>query len=227
MLPLCGIAGSPTSVLKNETIVSRTDNNPYEEFNTYALEWSDDEYIIYVNGIEAGRSDFGGISQDEEWLLLSVEVGGVGVGKRNTATKDAPQFQCAYPAYFDSSVRVNGNLYGADGNPVTYDVYSKTEHRVGTWIDGKPLYRKVIEVSSISTDSTSPTSVSFGVTTKVLVSIGGYIKTKNYGNTPVNSYHSAAFRTFTRSDGASKLVSYAGTSYTNNGAVFIIEYTKS
>lgn len=51
-------------------------NDPYEEFNTYALEWSDDEYIIYVNGIEAGRSDFGGISQDEEWLLLSVEVGG-------------------------------------------------------------------------------------------------------------------------------------------------------
>lgn len=51
-------------------------NDPYEEFNTYALEWSDTEYIIYVNGVQAGRSDFGGISQDQEWLLLSVEVGG-------------------------------------------------------------------------------------------------------------------------------------------------------
>ncbi|MBQ6932344.1 MAG: glycoside hydrolase family 16 protein [Clostridia bacterium] len=51
-------------------------NNPYEEYNTYGLEWNENEYIFYINGIETGRSDFGGVSQDEEWLILSVEVGG-------------------------------------------------------------------------------------------------------------------------------------------------------
>ena len=50
--------------------------NPYEEFNTYAIEWSETEYTIYVNGRKAGKSKFGGISEDEQWLLLSVEVGG-------------------------------------------------------------------------------------------------------------------------------------------------------
>ncbi len=51
-------------------------NNPYEEYNTYGLEWNDDEYIFYINGIETGRSDFGGASQVPEYLILSVEIGG-------------------------------------------------------------------------------------------------------------------------------------------------------
>lgn len=51
-------------------------NNPYESFNTYGLEWNENEYIFYVNGIETGRSDFGGASRAPEYLILSVEVGG-------------------------------------------------------------------------------------------------------------------------------------------------------
>ena len=51
-------------------------NDPYETFNTYGLEWNEKEYIFYVNGIETGRSDFGGASQVPEYLILSVEVGG-------------------------------------------------------------------------------------------------------------------------------------------------------
>ena len=51
-------------------------NDPYEEFNTYGLEWNEKGYIFYVNGIETGRSDFGGASQAPEYMLLSVEVGG-------------------------------------------------------------------------------------------------------------------------------------------------------
>lgn len=51
-------------------------NDPYEQFNTYAVEWNENEYIFYINGIESGRSNFGGVSQVPEWLVLSVEVGG-------------------------------------------------------------------------------------------------------------------------------------------------------
>lgn len=50
-------------------------NDPYEEYNTYGLEWNEDSYIFYINGIETGRSDFG-VSKAPEWLILSVEVGG-------------------------------------------------------------------------------------------------------------------------------------------------------
>lgn len=51
-------------------------NNPYEEYNTYGLEWNENEYIFYINGIETFRTDFGGVSQNEEYLILSVEMKG-------------------------------------------------------------------------------------------------------------------------------------------------------
>ncbi len=49
-------------------------NNPYEEFNTYGMEWNEDGYIFYINGVEACRTDFGGASQVEEFMVLSVEM---------------------------------------------------------------------------------------------------------------------------------------------------------
>lgn len=211
---LSGTDGQEISYTDDKTLITREFSEQQEHSIT----------VIVVDEFESARYT---VVLPKAGAILSVEVGGVGVGKRNTATKEAPQFQCAYPAVFDSNAYFGGNIYDSSGVPITYDVYSKSEKRIGTWIDGKALYRKVIEVSSVSTDSSSPTTVSLGVTTKRIVRIDGFLKTKNYGDTPLNSYHSAAFRTFTRSDGASKLVSYAGTSFTNNGAVFIVEYTKS
>ena len=52
------------------------ENNPYEEYNTYGVEWNENEYIFYVNGYETGRLDAGGVSQNPEYLLLSVEFAG-------------------------------------------------------------------------------------------------------------------------------------------------------
>ena len=51
-------------------------NDPYETFNTYGVEWNEREYIFYINGVETGRSAFGGTSRVPEYLLLTAEVGG-------------------------------------------------------------------------------------------------------------------------------------------------------
>ena len=51
-------------------------NDPYENFNTYGLEWNENEYIFYINGVETFRTDFGGVSQNEEYMILSVEMRG-------------------------------------------------------------------------------------------------------------------------------------------------------
>ncbi len=50
--------------------------DPYKEYNTYGLLWTEDEYILYINGIETGRSSYGGVSKAPEWLKLSAEVDG-------------------------------------------------------------------------------------------------------------------------------------------------------
>ncbi len=60
---------------KNVTISKA--NNPYAEFNTYGLEWNENEYIFYINGVETGRSKSGGVSKAPEFLILSCEVDGV------------------------------------------------------------------------------------------------------------------------------------------------------
>lgn len=52
------------------------ENNPYKEYNTYGVEWNADEYIFYINGIETGRISTGGVSDNPEYLLLSMEIGG-------------------------------------------------------------------------------------------------------------------------------------------------------
>ena len=51
-------------------------NDPYSEYNTYGVEWSPDEYIFYINGVETGRMRTGGVSDNPQYLLLSVEIAG-------------------------------------------------------------------------------------------------------------------------------------------------------
>lgn len=53
-----------------------TANNPYEEYNTYGVEWNEKEYIFYINGVKVKKTDFGGACQVPENIILSVEVGG-------------------------------------------------------------------------------------------------------------------------------------------------------
>ncbi len=50
-------------------------NDITNEYNTYGLEWTEDEYIFYVNGVETVRSTFGnGVSQVEEDVIVSLEI---------------------------------------------------------------------------------------------------------------------------------------------------------
>jgi len=80
-------------------------NNPYEEYNTYGLEWNEDEYIFYINGVETGRITAGGVSQNPEWLLVSCEVAGEngvahadrhGTGKMSMEPGDTAEFIVDY-----------------------------------------------------------------------------------------------------------------------------------
>ena len=79
--------------------VSRTyvKGNPYEEFNTYGVEWNEKEYIFYLNGMEYGRSDFGGVCQNPLFLILSVEMYGEnGVPSSRDKNADEAQFIVDY-----------------------------------------------------------------------------------------------------------------------------------
>ena len=47
----------------------------YAEYNTYGLLWTPEEYIFYINGVEAVRSDFEkGVSAAPEYGIISLEL---------------------------------------------------------------------------------------------------------------------------------------------------------
>ena len=47
----------------------------YNEYNTYGLEWTEDEYIFYINGVESARTSFGnGVSTIPEEVIVSLEI---------------------------------------------------------------------------------------------------------------------------------------------------------
>ena len=47
----------------------------YNKYNTYGLEWTDTEYIFYINGVETRRSSFGnGVSEVPEDVIVSLEI---------------------------------------------------------------------------------------------------------------------------------------------------------
>jgi len=60
-------------------------HNPYEEYNTYGLEWNPDGYIFYINGVETARTDFGGVCQVPLYLIISL-----GVSANITDNKNLP-----------------------------------------------------------------------------------------------------------------------------------------
>jgi len=51
--------------------------NIYTQANTYGLLWTEDEYIFYINGVEAVRSAFqDGVSRAPEYGIISLELPG-------------------------------------------------------------------------------------------------------------------------------------------------------
>ncbi len=64
----------------------KVDKDIYEEFNTYGLLWTENEYIFYINGYETWRTSFG-VSQVPEYLWLSVEI----AGESNSANPSNPE----------------------------------------------------------------------------------------------------------------------------------------
>lgn len=61
---------------KSTTLGSYKVPNPYTEYNTFGLEWNEDECIFYINGVETDRITGVEVPRVEEWIMLTVEVNG-------------------------------------------------------------------------------------------------------------------------------------------------------
>lgn len=86
-----------------------------------------------------------------------------------------------------------GNIIVAGITSTTgIDNYSTNEIRVGTWIDNKPLYRKVFQIPTTTISSSSATAISISVGNVNVVDVRGYV----YVGTSKYRYSINGMRTF-------------------------------
>lgn len=105
------------------------------------------------------------------------------------------------------------------------EIYSTEEIVIGKWTDGRPLYRKVVEVNTPSTANSFQ-----GVTTLTnctVINVYGYISLSgaiSYINT---SYGSTSYSDTYYDTNAYSLNMRVGSDYINKPAKIVLEYTKT
>ena len=122
------------------------------------------------------------------------------------------------------------NLVGAinevNENDITKGTYSTTEKVIGTWIDGKPIYRQVYEKTGTFTGEVDITSGNDNLDT--VISFRGYVITNNNVWLPCpcpnSAYIDYQIEVFKYSNGNFRVG--IGTGRTLSKIVMILEYTK-
>jgi hypothetical protein len=113
------------------------------------------------------------------------------------------------------------------------EIYSTEEQVVGTWIDGKPLYRKVYVTDITATSTVKSTILENGfANNKVLINVGGTsICTDLAGyHFPIGMYNSAAasvFKFVACVDNSSLKIEYQWSVTQHFRIEVIVEYTKT
>lgn len=70
-----GGTGDTTEKVDTSGVVFMKADDPYEEYNTYGVLWTPEEYIFYVNGVESWRSSWrDGTSEVPEELIVSMSA---------------------------------------------------------------------------------------------------------------------------------------------------------
>lgn len=105
------------------------------------------------------------------------------------------------------------------------NTYSTTEQVVGIWINGKPIYRKVIEGTTAS--SNSPTAIGSISNLGIIVDIRGYILNPSQNQTiPINFVYNTEQNAGYR-EGNNIIVRTTASVYQSKSCYIIVEYTKT
>ena len=106
------------------------------------------------------------------------------------------------------------------------EVYSTTEIKIGTWINGKPLYRKSYNFGQV--DGTSYTINNAFTNVAEVISISGSYKTGLYDRVPISVYYSDTYNCATtlKINTNTIGIGWAGWPRLLGGNI-IIEYTKT
>lgn len=123
----------------------------------------------------------------------------------------------------------------AETNITNLKTYSTTETIIGTWIDGRPLYRKVIEFGTLPNATDKTVTTGLAAATTIIVNASGIAIGESGGNyfgitlpdMHVTSTSSSTRLTFITSSSNWQAVITTGTDRSNYSANIILEYYKT
>ena len=108
------------------------------------------------------------------------------------------------------------------------DQYSTSETKVGTWIDGKPVYRRVVTGTKVS-GTNLQISASWVGDIDTLIRFDGTLRSLSNYNYPLQRYENSSMYTLLTMNRVEKYISVTSSTgnYSNGKVVIIIEYTKT
>lgn len=137
----------------------------------------------------------------------------------NALPQDEKDRDDIYYAVEGAGGEFSGSASGGDN-----DVYSTEEIRIGTWIDGKPLYRKVVVTNSPGASD----GVAFPADAeKDYVSIRGYLNAASGSRMFFNATEGGTYLNIYRHSDNSIHIQTTYSGYQNKETVLVLEYTKT
>ena len=103
--------------------------------------------------------------------------------------------------------------------------YSTSETRIGTWIDGKPLYRKVYKITSGLSTRTEYTLDLASLNIDLLIRLDGFEHSNAFKHIPMNFYNNGDYNYMFYGFSHNKV--YYKFNWDASEVYFILEYTKT
>lgn len=146
------------------------------------------------------------------------------------AEKVSDQYSDAVGALIDDTATDTNKTYSSSKiNSLVANTYSTNEVKTNkVWVDGKPVYRKVI---STDTPSVITNQIIGTVSNDIefLVNIYGYLRDSEEKMMPFNGNYGdgTAYRASVYVDKTGNVYCIVGTEYTNKNCYIVVEYTKT
>lgn len=108
------------------------------------------------------------------------------------------------------------------------EIYSLEETKIGKWVDGKPLYRKVVYISNLPNSNSIDYDIfnDTSIIDNCHINGNSYYVDNNY-NIPINTPFDASSLCFSFITNNKKLRIYCASNRSSQYAYVIVEYTKT
>lgn len=157
----------------------------------------------------------------------------------NITTKDITEIQLeqgskatTYEAYIEQKIFVrNSNGVYEEFAKKSEEVYSTEEQRIGTWIDGKPLYRKIVNAQFGTVVQGTETTVEVNLKNVDFILVDKYWLDRKTASSVINQGYvtDALYLGYTSFSNSNTTLRFrTKQSWVSNTAIYaIIEYTKT